>query len=120
MVRDRLNIGINPGRLRTLLTLLEETPTLDASGAGITYAAAVPPTTAYAEVGFASGAEVIRMGLDVSLQYFRVTLRYNPAFTAKKHIQTPNGSEYIIQAIENVKERNAYLILMCLGVGSNT
>ena len=114
---ERLNIGINPGRLRHTITLLEPTTAAGASGMVTTYAPANPPTTALAEIKYVRGIDVIKSGQAVSQTYLSVTIRYNPAFAAGKRIQKWNGEQYIIQAVDNVKEMNAYMVLTCLGLG---
>ena len=116
---ERLNIGINPGRLRHTITLLEPTTTLGPSGMVTTHAPANPPVTALAEIKYVRGTETAKEGQVIPQTFLQVTMRYNPAFTAGKRIQKWNGEQYIIQAVENVKEMNAYMVLSCLGVGPN-
>ena len=116
---ERYNIGIDPGRFRHLITLLEPTQGTDASGVSITYAPASPPVTEYAQIEYVRGADVIKSGQDVSQTYLTVHLRYNSAFAANKRIQAPNGNQYIILSVENILERNAYLVLNCVGIGAN-
>jgi len=116
---ERLNIGINPGRLRHTITLLEPTNTMGVSGMVTTYAPENPPVTALAEIKYVRGVDVIKSGQVVSQTYLSVTIRYNPAFAAGKRIQKWNGEQYIIQAVENVREMNAYMVLTCLGLAPN-
>jgi SPP1 family predicted phage head-tail adaptor len=116
---ERLNIGINPGRLRHTITLLEPQTTVGVSGVETTFAPGSPPVTALAEIKYVRGVDVIKSGQVVSQTYLTVTIRYNPAFTAGKRIQKYDGKQYIIQAVENVREMNAYMVLTCLGLGLN-
>lgn len=117
---NRYNIGVDPGRMRHLVTLLEPTQTTGISGVKTVFAAGSPPTTAYAEIVQMSGKEVLRDGLDASQQYFRLTMRFDARFSGNKRVLTPNGDQYVIQSVNNIKERNAYMELTCLGVGDNT
>ena len=118
--RGELNtLGINPGQLRWVVTLLEPTSDIGAAGVETTFAPATPPVTARARIETIRGEEAVKAGLDGSLTYLKVEIRYNPCFTPQKRIQQDNGNQYIIQSVENVLEMNAYMTLLCLGVGAN-
>lgn len=118
--RGELNsLGINPGQLRWQITLLQPTTALGNSGMETTFAAANPPVTARAKIETIRGEEAVRNGLDGTLTYLRVIIRYNSAFTEQGRIRQNNGNQYIIQHVENVIEMDAYMTLLCLGVGAN-
>lgn len=118
--RGELNkLGVNPGRMRHKITLLEPANVVGVAGTEETFAPGNPPVTARAIIESAKSDEVIRAGLDSTQTYLKLTIRYNPVFSAQKRITGPNASNYIIQGTENPLEMNAYLILYCLGVGAN-
>ena len=110
----------NPGEFRHQITLLEPTTTMDIAGAKTTFAPGNPCVTAWAKIEYLRGAELIKAGQDVTQQFLKLTSWFRPEFKSQCHIQTPSGSEYIIQAVENVREMDTFMVLMCLGIGSNT
>ena len=119
--RGEINsIGINPGQFRHHITILEETTTTDESGVVVTYAPATPPVMAWAKIEGLRAEDQIKSGQDISTVQLRVTVRYNPLFIPAKRIQKWNGNQYIIKGVENVMEMNAYMILTCEGIGTNS
>lgn len=110
---------VDPGEFRHEITLLEARADTDASGVKTTYVAGEPPTTAWAKIEYVRATEVIKAGLDVSQVYLKLTMWYRPEFTGGNRIQAPNGSQFIIQAAENVRMMNMFQVITCLGVGAN-
>jgi head-tail adaptor len=116
-MRERLNFGINPGRFRHTIKLLQATSGVDASGVSETY----KPTDVKqkAEIRYLRGAESQSKGEDVSETWIQVTTRYSAALTRLSRFVAPDGNQYVIQAINNIEMRNVYLVMNCQGVGAD-
>lgn len=110
---------IDPGELRHRITFLEQVASQDLSGTVFAYEPAKKPECAYAAMEMLPGTDVIKSGQDISQVHMTVTIRYRSGVATNRHFRTPNGSEFIIQAVENVLQRNLYLRLTCLGLGAN-
>jgi head-tail adaptor len=110
---------IDPGSFRHQIILLSQTLGSDAGGSTFTYQVGVPPVTTWAKIDYLRGDELLKSGQDVSQSFLKVTAWYRAEFAAGSRIQAPSGSQFIIQNVENVKEMNMYMVLMCLGIGSN-
>jgi SPP1 family predicted phage head-tail adaptor len=108
---------IDPGEFRHQVTLLVPTTTTDASGNVQTFAAGAPPITAWAKIDYVRGTELIKAGQDVTQTYIKLTAWYRQEFKSNCRIQVPSGSQFLIQNVENVKEMNTFMVLMCLGIG---
>jgi SPP1 family predicted phage head-tail adaptor len=116
--RGEMNsLGINPGQMRHLITLLEPSTITGAAGAVTTYSPGIPPVQFYAKIECAGNEEVIRAGQDVTKSHIKVTARYNVLISSQKHIETPSGARYVIQTVEDLLEMRAYMELICEGVG---
>jgi head-tail adaptor len=113
MQRERFNIGINPGAFRHTITLLEQVSDTDDSGVRVTYAAADPPVTAKASIEYIRATEAFRAGQEISQTYATITAWWDARFAATKRVQGPNGNQFVIQAVENVRELNFFMILTC-------
>ena|ERR1051326_1424797 len=111
---------INPGEFRHEITLLVETLVKNKAGIVATWAPGQPPLTAWAKIRYIRGANVIKTGQEVTQTYVEITLWYRPEFATTGRLQGPNGSLFLIQSFENVREMNMFLVLTCLGLGSNT
>jgi len=103
--------GIDPGKLRHKITLLEPSAVNDASGVTIVYAPG--SVSEWAEIEYTRGSEVFKAGQDITQLYARITIRYNEAFTATKRLQVPSGRQFVIQSVENLQERNILMALNC-------
>ena len=111
---------IDVGLFRHKITLLEQVPGIDAAGSNVAYLPGNPIVTAWANIEYVHGLELIRAGQDVTQAFLKITSWWRTEFTVNSRIQAPSGNQYIIQAFENVKEMNTYMVLMCLGIGDNT
>ena len=113
--------SINPGELRHTITQLNQLTGTDASGANISYVPASPPVTVRAKIQPMKGSDVIRAGQDIAKVPVEITVRYSAVVTWQPNMRilSDNGSVFIIQAIQNVEERNILLVLTCLGLGAN-
>jgi head-tail adaptor len=119
--RGELNsLGVNPGQLRHRITLLEQSTVTDAAGVSVVYAPGSPPVTAWAKIETLDASDRQLAGITSSFVAIKVTIRYNAAFAAQKRIQSPSGNQYVILGIQNLLEMNAYLVLTCEGIGSDT
>jgi SPP1 family predicted phage head-tail adaptor len=111
---------IEPGDLRHQITFLAQVIGADASGANISWAAAVPPVTTRAAIREMSAEELIRGGQDVSQVLLEVTIRYQDGILANSRFTTEQGDTFIIKAIRNVESRNVLLVMTCIGLGDNS
>jgi SPP1 family predicted phage head-tail adaptor len=117
-MRERLNFGINPGRFRHTITLLQATSGTDASGVSVTYSqGATKPVTQKAEIRYLRGSESLKSGQDVSEIWIEVTTRYNAALARLGRFVAPDGNQYVIQSADNVQMRNVFLVMTCKGAG---
>lgn len=107
----------NPGRFRTLVTLLEQVAGTDESGVSTTYLPGTPPKKCYADIEYVHGQDQLRSGQDVTQAFMTCTAWFNPAFTAQKQISVNGDGTYIIQAVENERLQNVLMILTCLRIG---
>ena len=122
MTRPNINASYptcDPGDFRHLITLLEPTTGTDESGTTVSYEPGTPPITAFAKIDYLRGTEMIKAGQDVSQTYLKITAWYRPEFSATSRIRTASGSHYRIQAVENVHEMSVFMVLTCLGIGTN-
>lgn len=108
---------LDSGKLRTRVVLLEQAIVSDASGESPVYAAGSPPVSTMAEVEYLRGTDAIRNGQDVGLIYISVMSWFNPAFTPQKRLSVPDGFQYVIQAVNNVRLMNVVMILTCQQAG---
>lgn len=110
---------LNPGDLRHWVTLQQYTVssplTFDVGGAMLSWS---DFARVKAKLVPMRGTDVIKAGQDISKVPIAVTIRYLAGVLAKMRIVAPNGT-YVIQAIENVEERNTVLVLTCLALGIN-
>jgi SPP1 family predicted phage head-tail adaptor len=110
---------MDPGRLRHLITFLNPVTSIANAGAEVDWVASSPPETARAEIAPFRGIDVIKAGQDISQVMIMITLRYRSDVLANRRIQAPNGSQYVIRAVQNVLERNRWMELTCMALGSN-
>jgi SPP1 family predicted phage head-tail adaptor len=111
--------AIDPGSFTQLLTFLVQASTLDASGEAVSYVAGNPPLTAWGSVKHVKGTDKIAAGQEVAQDLVTIKTWWQPQILTTMRVQSPTGSIYIIQAVENVDELNIYAVLTCLGVGVN-
>ena len=111
--------GINPGSLRHKVTLQQygigSPLTFDEGGAVQSWS---DFATVYASLEPVRSVDMLAAGQDVSKVWIVATIRYRAGVEARMRIVAPNGT-YIIQAVENIQERNILLKLMCLALGAN-
>lgn len=110
---------VDPSELRHVVTFLKQTIGTDGSGASASWAPGSPPLTVYAKIAPIRASDVIKGGSDVSQVRIDVTIRYRPGILPNMRLLTPNGSQLVIEGIENVLDMNMWLILTCLGIGAN-
>lgn len=110
---------MDPAKLRHRVTFLKQLPSSDASGATVNWVAGSPPDTCWAEIAPMRAEDVIKGGQDVSQVRITVTTRYKAGRVPNSRLQTPNGSIFLIEGIQNVLEMNQWLVLTCLGLGAN-
>lgn len=111
--------SIDPGEFRHHFTFLNQIPASDASGTSVSWSAASPPETAWGKMQMVRGTDVIKSGQDTAQVFMMLTTWYRSGSYSNKRIQTPNGSQFVIQAVENVLQMNAFMVLTCIGIGAN-
>lgn len=65
------------------------------------------------------GSDIPKQGQTTTQLTVWVTLWFRPGILPNMRVVSPNGSKYLIQAVENVLEVDVILILYCLGLGAN-
>lgn|ERR1017187_2515514 len=110
---------IDPGTFRHRITLLQQVLGTDTSGVETTYKPVSPSVTAWVSFNYMRGTDVIKSGQDVSQVYITLIGWWRTQFTANSRIQTDDGDQFIVQAVENIKRMNTYMVLTCIGFGNN-
>lgn len=108
-------LALPAGSLRHAVTILQPSFTTDASGTITTWSTF---TVVRASLDPIRGIEIIHSGQDVTNVFLTMKCRYIPGIDTTMRAQSQHG-QYIIQAIENVLERNRVLVLTLLAVGQN-
>jgi SPP1 family predicted phage head-tail adaptor len=98
------------------VTILQQTQGTDISGAVTLW---VPFVSTWAAIDPVSGTDMLRFGQDTTKLFLRVRIRWQTGILPNMRVQRIDGSQYIIQAIENPGERNVILVLLCLALGLN-
>jgi head-tail adaptor len=112
--------AINPGEFRHQVSLLVPVTTQDGSGSVVTYELANPAISAWVKIVYVRGDEIFKSGQDVSQSIVKLTGWYRPEFTVTTRVQLPDGNPVIIQYLENVNLMNTYMVLTCMGIGTNS
>jgi SPP1 family predicted phage head-tail adaptor len=107
---------IDPGKMVHRITLLAEQEVIDISGTTTQY---VPFLTTWAAIEPVRGVDVIRGGQQTTTLFLQVIIRWQTGILPDQHIETDNGSTYIIQSIENPGERDIILKLNCVALSHN-
>jgi SPP1 family predicted phage head-tail adaptor len=106
---------IDPGDLRNQISILQQTPSSDASGSTVTWG---PFVTAWAKIDPVRGTDVLKSGQVTTQEFLVITMWYQPGILADMQVQAPNGL-YVIQSVENLLEMDIVLRLNCLALGKN-
>jgi SPP1 family predicted phage head-tail adaptor len=108
---------IDPGEMVHQVTILQQTQGVDISGAVTVW---TPFVTTWAAIDPVRGTDVLKSGQDTTNLYLTVKVRWQTGIQANMRLLRSDGvTTYIIQAIENVGERNVILVLFCLALGLN-
>lgn len=114
---------VNPGSLNHAIQFEQQLPTgnYDEAGTETAYAPFAPGGSASVNAAIEPyrGRDVSKGGQTVSQLSILIVLWYVPGILPNMRVTAPNGSKYLIQAVENVLEMNYVLILYCLGLGAN-
>jgi SPP1 family predicted phage head-tail adaptor len=108
-------LALEAGDLRHSITILQPWITMGSSGAETSYTAFLSDVRAKIEP--MRGTDIVKSGMTTTQTFLTVTIRYVSGITAQMQVQRQSGATYIIQAIENVLERNRVLKLLCLDIG---
>lgn len=110
----------NPGSMQHPVSILANgptsPPTIDESG--VVFAWTVFAQTV-AFINAMRGRDVIMGGQTTTQLFLEVGIWFMPGVLPNMRVQTENGSQYVIQSVENVLEKNQILVLNCLGIGVN-
>lgn len=108
---------IDVGRMVHSITIQQQARNgFDAGGQSIAWTAFA---TAQAAIETVRGADVIRSGQTTAQLFLTIGIWYQPGITPNMRVVSNNGATYLIQSIENVLERDAVLLLNCIGLGVN-
>lgn len=114
------SITVDSAAMRHSITIQAQGPTsppsYDASGPLLTWTTF---TTSLAAIETMRGTDVIRAGQDTTQLFLTVTMWWQPGILPNMRVLSDTGSTYLIQAIENILERNRVLVLNCLGLARN-
>ena len=104
--------SLNPGELRHRVTVLAETPVVNATGTDTVLS---PVISAWAKIEPMKGTDVVRAGQTITQLPVIVSMYYDARVQPSMQLQALNG-RYAIQAIRNVLELNAVMELTCLAI----
>lgn len=107
---------INPGELRRQVTIQAPTTATDAAGQPTT--AWTTMLTTMAAIRATAAKEAFQTGQFISQVTHRISIRWpGDAITLRGGQRVLYGSRtFLVQAVENVRERNALIHLMCLEI----
>jgi head-tail adaptor len=111
--------SIDPGQFRHLITFLEQDLVQDGSGVSPQWNPA-EQSPVWMKVEYMRGTDKFKAGQNVAQALVTLTGYWRPWFSTDMRVQLRNGSQFIIQSIENVLEMNTFAVLTCVGLGSNT
>lgn len=118
------HIVVNIGAMRHQITLKQlgasSPPAYDAGGPVESYLPVIADLAAGIEM--LRGTDVVKGGLSTTELYLQIMIWFNEAVDVlpkMRAMQQHNGSEYVIQSVENPLALDVILILNCVGLGSN-
>src|SRR5262249_1815050 len=107
---------LDPGKMVHWVTVMQETPVADISGTSTVWSSFV---SCWAQIDAIRGSDVLKSGQDTTQLFLTVKIRWQTGILPKMRVQTASGSTFIIQAVENIGERNVVLVLNCIALASN-
>jgi SPP1 family predicted phage head-tail adaptor len=107
---------IDPAERIHQVTILQPTQGNDISGAITVW---TPFVSTWAKIKPVRGTDVLKSGQDTTNLYLTVEIAWQAGIQPNMRVQKVDGSQFIIQAIENPGERNVILVLFCLALGLN-
>jgi Phage head-tail joining protein len=114
---------VDPGSLRHSIAILQQlaSGSFDESGASAAYQPFLPQPgdEILSAIEPVRGVDVSKNGQTTTQLTVWVTLWFVSGILPNMRVVAPNGSIYIIQAIDNVLEMDRILVLWCLGLGPN-
>lgn len=110
----------DPGELRHRLLVLEQSVATGIAGSEESYVPGTPPMIVSAKIAPTRGLDVIKDGQTTSQVPIEITVRYRRAITPEKQLQSvSSGRVYIVKSVQNMEERNTWMVLTCVGLGTN-
>lgn len=76
-------------------------------------------TTALAAIETVRGTDVIRSGQITTQLFLTVTMWWQAGILPNMRVVSDNGSEYVIESVENILELNVVAVLNCIAIGLN-
>ena len=111
------------GKLRHRLQIVNPGTTVDEAG-GVSLAVTSPLATVWGRIESVTGRDVLAAAQFNSEVTHRITVRYNPLFSAKMQIWFRGAGTYVRQfeilAILNPDERNKLQYLLCVEINDST
>jgi hypothetical protein len=112
---------LDVGSLVHPITILKQAPTVPPSYdvAGVLNTL-TPFATAIVAIDVDRGDDLVREGLTGTLLHLKLGMWWRAGILPNMIVKRADGTQYVIEDVENVRERNVVLILNCLGIGDNT
>lgn len=112
--------SIDVGRMRHAITIWQQGGTSPATydAAGVAQQN-TQVASAMAAIDTIRGTDVIKGGQTGTELYLTIGMWYQAGILPNMTVVSDNGSKYVIQSVENIREMNVVLILNCLGLGAN-
>ena len=106
---------LDPGKMVHWVTIQKATATTDVSGAATAWK---PFLATWAQVDPIHGTDLLKSGQDTAQLFATIQVRWQPGILPGMRVQTKNRI-YLIQAIENIGERDVVLVFTCLAVSNS-
>lgn len=112
-----LNIGAMKNQITIQRRCLTSPPTYDAAGPAL---GLVDVLTTAAGIDIVRGTDMVKSGQTTTQLYLAIVTWFIPGIIPSMEIVNDgNGSRYLINSVENIKEANIVMVLNCLGLGAN-
>jgi hypothetical protein len=79
-----------------------------------------PFLSAYAAIETDRGGDLVRSGQTGTQLHLKVGMWWQDGILPSMVVKRTDGTQYVIEDVENVRERNIVLVLNCLAIGNNT
>jgi head-tail adaptor len=114
------DIHVKAGLLRHRITINQQgptsPPTTDSAGPVLVWNPVL--VNAPAQIIGMRATDALRSGQDITQVYTIITIRYISGILPNMQVVTTTGATYVIQAVNNVDERNIILEITCVLLGN--